>query len=155
MPTTCKITRNWKKAGYTIGKFYVDGKYWCNTMEDRDRDLHAGMTEGMILARKVYGETAIPRGQYVLELTRSPKFAGRAWGAKYNGLVPEIVGVKGFVGCRVHPLNTAADSLGCIGLGENTVKGKITNSTAWYYKFMDQVMLPAQRRGEVVILDIQ
>lgn len=154
MPTL-KITRNWKKPGYTIGKFYVDGKYWCNTLEDKDRDLHAGMSPSEITAKKVYGETAIPRGQYRVELTYSPKFASRSWGRKYNGLVPEIRNVKGFTGVRIHPLNTAADSLGCIGLGENTVKGMITSSTAWYCDFMNKVMLPAQKKGEIVILDIQ
>ena len=24
---------------YTIGKLYVDGQYWCDTLEDRVRDL--------------------------------------------------------------------------------------------------------------------
>lgn len=150
-----KVTRNWKKDTYTIGRFYVDEKYWCNTMEDRDRDLHCGMTEAQVKARKIYGITAIPRGQYTIEMTYSPKFASRAWGRKYNGLVPEIKNVKGFSGVRIHPLNTAEDSLGCIGLGENKVKGRIDNSTKWYYKLMDEVLMPAYRRGETVTLDIQ
>ena len=35
-----------------------------------------------------------------------------------------------------NPLNTAKDSLGCIGLGENKIKGQIINSTKYFHKLM-------------------
>lgn len=150
-----KLTRNWPKSGYTIGRLYVNGVYWCNTLEDTDRGLHAGMTDAQVRSKKVYGMTAIPRGQYHVELKYSAKFAGKEWGRKYNGLVPLLERVKGFDGIRIHPGSTAADSLGCVLVGENTKKGEITSSRKWYYKLMDEVMMPAYLKGEMVTIDIQ
>lgn len=28
-----------KRETYTIGKLYIDGKYFCDTIEDKDRGL--------------------------------------------------------------------------------------------------------------------
>ena len=33
------VDRKYKKSTYTIGNLYVDGKYFSNTLEDRDRGL--------------------------------------------------------------------------------------------------------------------
>ena len=46
-----KVERLWKKPGYTVGRLYVDGKFFCNTLEDTVRDLNR--------ERKVPGKTAI------------------------------------------------------------------------------------------------
>lgn len=113
------------------------------------------MTEAQIRARKVYGLTAIPRGQYAITLTYSPKFATRAWAKKYGGLVPLVHGVKGFDGIRIHPGNKPEDTLGCILPGENKIKGQVVNSTAWYYRLMDEVFMPAYREGRTITIDIQ
>ena len=58
---------------YCIGKLYIDGVYFCDTIEDTDRGLDDKMTEEEILKRKVKGETAIPTGIYHVYLTYSPK----------------------------------------------------------------------------------
>ena len=105
--------------------------------------------------RKVYGETAIPTGIYNLKLSYSNKFANRAWGKKYKGQVPELLDVKGFVGIRIHPLNTTEDSLGCIGVGKNSVVGMITNSTEYYYKLMNNYIIPAIKRNEKITIEIK
>ena len=149
-----RIERRWKKDKYTVGRWYVDGELWFNSLEDRDRDLHSGMSVATILTRKVYGETAIPRGTYEVALTYSPKFARRAWAKKYGGLVPEVLAVKGFSGVRIHPGNTAADTLGCILPGRNTKVGKVMESTACYERLMDEVFMPAHQAGQTVTLDI-
>lgn len=151
---TLRVNRRWKLSTYTISEFYVDGKRWCETLEDRDRDLFNAMPVAEISRKKVYGETAIPRGQYVVELSYSPKFASKEWGKKYKGLVPEVKNVKGFSGVRMHPGSTAKDTLGCVLLGENKVKGGIINSKKWYYKLMDEVLVPAYEKGERVVLEI-
>lgn len=31
-----KLERLYLKPDYTIGKLYIDGKYFCDTLEDRD-----------------------------------------------------------------------------------------------------------------------
>jgi hypothetical protein len=148
------IDRKWKKDTYTIGILYIDGVRFSETLEDNDRGLRDDMNESTIKAIKVYGKTAIPTGTYNIIMSESPKFADRVWGKKYNGKVLEIQNVKGFSGVRIHPLNTAADSLGCIGVGKNTQKGMITQSTNYYYKLLDNYIIPALTRGEQVKLTI-
>lgn len=148
------IDRKWKKDTYTIGILYIDGVRFSETLEDKDRGLRDDMNESTIKTIKVYGKTAIPTGTYNIIMSKSTKFADRVWGKKYNGKVLEIQNVKGFSGVRIHPLNTAADSLGCIGVGKNTQKGMITQSTNYYYKLLDTYIIPALTRGEQVKLTI-
>lgn len=147
-----KLDRRYKKDTYTIGIFYVNGYRFSETVEDRDRGLNSSMPESEILKIKVYGKTAIPTGTYRVILSVSQKFKGRAWAKKYGGLVPEIVGVRGFAGVRIHPLNTAEDSLGCIGVGENKIKGGVINSTKYFYELMDKYLVPAWSRNEEITL---
>lgn len=122
-----RVERAWKKPSYTIGKFFVDGKRFCESLEDRDRGLTSSMTEADVKKRKVYGETAIPTGRYRVKLTYSNKF---------KRILPEVLGVKGFEGIRIHSGNTAKDSLGCLLLGENKAAGKVLNSRATMQKLM-------------------
>lgn len=149
------IERKWKKDTYTIGVMYIDGVRFSETMEDKDRGLKSMMSEAEIKSKKVYGKTAIPTGTYLIKMLYSPKFATRPWGKKYEGNVPQIMDVKGFSGVRIHPLNTAEDSLGCIGVGRNLEKGKILKSTEYYYKLLDNYILPALKRREIVKLFIK
>lgn len=113
------VKRVAKKDTYTIGKLYIDGVYFCDTLEDKDRGLKQSDDLAYITKHKVYGETAIPTGTYNVSLTYSTKF---------KKILPLIENVKGFSGIRIHSGNTAQDSLGCILVGKNTVVGKVTNS---------------------------
>lgn len=150
-----KVDRDWKKPEYTIGKWFVNGIRLHESMEDADRGLNSSMSVEEILKKKIYGKTAIPTGVYKVILSVSQKFKTRAWAKKYGGLVPEIVNVKGFSGVRIHPMNTAEDSLGCIGIGENKAKGKIINSTKCYYELMDKYLMPAWSRKEEITITIK
>lgn len=150
-----KTDRAWKKEAYTIGRFFVNGIRFYESLEDKDRGLNSGMSESEIASKKVYGKTAIPTGTYRVILSVSQKFKTRAWAKKYGGLVPEIVGVKGFSGVRIHPLNTAEESLGCLGIGENKVAGKIINSQKRYYELMDKYLIPAWSRKEEITITIK
>lgn len=115
------------KDTYTIGKLYIDGVYFCDTVEDKDRGLDDSMEESTIKSRKVYGETAIPLGTYKVEITYSPKF-------KKN--LPLLYNVKGFEGIRIHSGNTAKDSLGCIIVGKNKKVGMVLDSRSTMTKLM-------------------
>ena len=148
------LVRKWKKDTYTIGILYINGARFSETIEDKDRGLESSMSEAEIKLKKVYAKTAIPKGTYKIKMTYSPKFSNRPWGKKYNGKVIQIMDVKGFSGVRIHPLNTAEDSLGCIGVGRNLQKGMILQSTEYYYKLLDNYILPALNRGEAVELII-
>lgn len=120
-----KLVRKYRKETYTIGKLYVDGVYFCDTIEDKDRGLDDAMGLAEIMIKKRYGETAIPYGTYKVEITYSPK---------YKRLMPEIKNVKGFSGIRIHSGNTAKDTLGCLIIGRNTQVGMVTESRKTYNK---------------------
>ncbi|MBR5414165.1 MAG: hypothetical protein IK114_14235 [Fibrobacter sp.] len=149
------IERKWPKVEYTIGAFSVNGERLCESLEDTDRGLVSSMPTGVINTVKVYGKTAIPKGRYRVVLSVSPKFNGRTWGRKYRGLVPEVLGVKGFSGVRIHPGNKASDTLGCPLVGRNKKVGELVESTACYYALMDKYLIPAHERGEEIWLTIQ
>lgn len=149
-----KTERAWPKASYTVGRFYIGNIRFHESLEDRDRGLTSDMSLTEIQSKKVYGQTAIPKGTYKVILSVSERFKKRPWAAKYGGLVPEIVGVKGFSGVRIHPFNTAEESDGCIGIGENKVKGKIINSVKCYDEFMSKYMFPAWTRKEEITIEI-
>lgn len=130
------VKRIAKKDTYTIGKLYVDGKYICDTIEDKDRGLTSDMPLSDIQKRKVYGETAIPTGRYNVEMNMtSAKFGKQPF---YNevckGKLPRIVGIKGYEGVLIHCGNSAKDSLGCILVGENKVVGQVINSKIAFRK---------------------
>lgn len=151
-----KLERRYKGATYTIGTLYVDGVRFCDTLEDKDRGLDASMSEANIKHYKVYGKTAIPTGTYKVSMSEvSPKFKSRSWAKKYGGIVPRLIGVKGFSGVLIHPGNTEADTLGCILVGENKVVGQVINSQQTWFRMMDNYLIPARQRGETIYLTIQ
>ena len=149
------LERKWKKDTYTIGKFFINGTFFSNTLEDKDRGLTSSMTLEEINKKKIYGQTAIPSGTYEVKLTYSNRFHSRVWGKKYNGKVPELLNVKGFGGVRIHPGNKAADTLGCILVGKNSAVSMVTNSQAYYFKLLDNYIVPAINKGEKILLTIK
>lgn len=113
-----ELKRLYFKDTYTIGKLYVDGDYLCDTLEDKHRP------DG----EKVYGETCIPEGVYRVILNYSNRF---------KRIMPLLLNVLNFIGIRIHCGNTDADTLGCILVGENKIKGKLINSRAAFNNLMN------------------
>jgi len=148
------VDRKYKKNNYTIGIMYIDGKYFSETLEDCDRGLTSTMSTTELKFRKVYGKTAIPTGTYDIRLTYSPKFKDTEWGKTYGGKVIQIMNVREFSGVRIHPGNTADDTSGCVLCGRNLEKGKVIQSKEYYYKLMDNYIIPALRKGEDVKITI-
>lgn len=149
------LRRIFKGPRYTIGNLFINGVYECDTLEDQDRGLTSQMSLEEIKAKKVYGVTAIPTGTYSINMTTvSPKFKDRAWAKPYKGILPRLENVKGYEGVLIHVGNKAEDTLGCILVGENKIKGQIINSTATFYELMT-VLLKAQSAGEVIELTIE
>lgn len=132
------VKRIAKKETYTIGKMYIDGKYFCDTLEDKDRGLSQSMTEEEIRKRKVYGLTAIPTGAYKVIVNYSERF---------GKLMPLLLDVKGYAGVRIHSGNTPSDTLGCILVGRNTAKGMVTESRKTFLRLMETL----KRDNEVVL----
>lgn len=140
---------------YTIGDLIVNGKKFCDVLEDTDRGLTNTMTNSEIAKKKQYGKTAIPKGTYKVEMgVVSPKFRSRQWAIRWGGKLPRVLNVPGFVGVLIHPLNTAEETLGCIGVGENKVKGKIINSVETFNRLMP-LLIEAYYRGESITLTVE
>lgn len=150
-----KVERRWKKATYTIGRFYIDGVYYCNTLEDRDRGLKQTDSLTYIKARKVAGETAIPTGTYIVSMnTTSPKYAGVPFYWNFcKGKMPRLLAVPGFDGILIHPGTDALDTRGCILVGKNTKVGKLTQSKETW-KQVCKLMIEAAERGEQITIEI-
>jgi hypothetical protein len=108
-----------RKKDYTIGKFYINGTYECDVLEDTDRGLKQDMTLEEIKKKKIKNETAIPTGRYQIVWTYSNKF---------KKTMPLLLNVPGYEGIRIHSGNTQADTSGCLLLGENKIVGKVINS---------------------------
>ena len=122
------ITRN----NYTLGKLYVDGVYFCDTLEDRDRGLTQNMSVEQIKSIKVPGETAIPKGTYKVTLdVVSPKFSKYPFYMQTcEGKLPRLIDVKGYEGVLIHVADgPKKDSLvqGCIGIGNLSAEEYLMN----------------------------
>ena len=122
------ITRN----NYTLGKLYVDGVYFCDTLEDRDRGLTQNMSVEQIKSIKVPGETSIPKGTYKVTLdVVSPKFSKYPFYMQTcEGKLPRLIDVKGYEGVLIHVADgPKRDSLvqGCIGIGNLSAEEYLIN----------------------------
>lgn len=151
-----KVERRWPKPTYTIGRLYIDGIYYCNTLEDRDRGLKQSDPLLYIQKRKIAGETAIPKGTYGVAMNvTSPKYAGVAWYWQFcRGKMPRLLNVPGFDGILIHPGNTALDTLGCILVGKNTKVGRLTESKETF-KALYKLMEKAAKKGEEITIEIE
>ena len=134
-----KIIRDTFSDESTIGKLYIDGEYFCETLEDKDRKLERYLEPyvekddlATLSSVKVYGKTCIPRGRYRLDISMSNRF---------NKLLPILSRNKpfGFEGIRIHAGNTAADTDGCILLGRTRRRDFIENSRDAFNELMNRL----------------
>ena len=88
----------------TTGQLYIDGAYFCFTLEDKVREVPNVPVQKWKIAK----ETAIPSGLYEVILENSPKFGPET---------PTILDVPGFSNIRMHAGNTQFDTDGCIIVG--------------------------------------
>ena len=118
-----------KRDTYTIGKLFIDGVYFCDTLEDRDRGLKQSLPASVNRAKKVAGATAIPTGKYQVTLKmQSPKFKKKKQYEFCDGYLPRLINVPAFDGVLIHIGNTANQTEGCILVGRNTKVGKVLES---------------------------
>lgn len=128
------VDRQWKKDSYTIGRMSIDGMPFCNTLEDKVRDLKK--------ESKVFGRTAIPTGTYRVTMTYSPKF---------KRVMPLINAVPQFEAIRIHPGNKAEDTEGCILVGKNTIVGGLTNSRVYSDELNKRIQDAIDKKEDVFI----
>ena len=135
-----ELKRIARRDTYTIGRLYIDGEYFCDTCEDRDRGLRQDLPVSVNQARKVRGQTAIPTGRYRVTLgVKSPKYSKKKQYAACNGYVPRLINVPAFDGILIHIGNTAADSEGCILVGRNKKVGMVLESTNTFWQLYSRL----------------
>jgi hypothetical protein len=120
------VKRIFKGDRYTIGKLYIDGVYFCDTIEDVVRELPAtcpNTPRGIACAckEKVYAQTAIPAGTYRVTMEYSLRF---------KRSLPYLRDVPHFIGILIHSGNDQGHSSGCLIVGKNKVVGKVLESKA-------------------------
>lgn len=152
------VRRIAKREKYTIGKLYINGVYFCDTIEDKDRGLKQSMSVAEIVRRKVYGETAIPSGTYRIDMSSpSPKYQQKArTDAYYKPFcdhMPRFQDIKGYSGVLIHPGTDESSTLGCLIVGENKVVGKVINSRTVFKRLFNE-LFAAYTRGEEILLTI-
>ena len=151
-----KLKRIAKKNGYTIGKLSINGKYFCDTLEDSDRGLDSSMSLDVLKHKKLAHITAIPTGRYQVTMNViSPRLSKSKFYKQYGGgRVPRLLNVPAFEGILIHCGNTAKDTDGCILVGKNTQVGMVLESKNTYSKLYPLLEAPS-KRGEKIFITIK
>lgn len=149
------IDRKWKKQNYTISNLTIDGEWFCNVLEDTDRNLDDSMGIEEIKNLKKTSITAIPRGTYEISLDiTSPKYSKIPFYKELcNGKLPRLLNVKGFDGILIHSGNTDKDTFGCLLVGQNKVKGQVVNSRETFKKLY-KLLKDRKMKGEKITIKI-
>lgn len=137
------LIRKYKKEDYCIGELYVNGAFFCNTLEDKVRDINKNGTFDCG-EFKISGHTAIPYGEYEVIVNYSPKFKRE---------LPRLLNVPHFEGILIHRGNTHKDSSGCILIGENAKKGMVLNSTKYECELL-KILKEVQIKKEKITIKI-
>lgn len=132
-----KLMRESYTSEATCGRMFIDGKYFCDTLEDAVRNLN--------VEAKIPGKTAIPAGSYRVIVNRSRRFKRE---------LPLLLDVPYFTGIRIHRGNTVTDTSGCILVGEKKGQGMVVNSTP-YETHLTDLCKAALVRGEKILLVIK
>lgn len=120
----------------TIGDLLVNGKFFCYTLEDKDRGLTSSMSADEIRDKKVYGQTAIPRGIYSVV----PRVTSLRGVGEIDGKLPMIENIKGFSGVFIHPGNTPEHTKGCPIVGSTKSKDFVGNSKSTFKILFEQIL---------------
>lgn len=148
-----QLRRIAKKNGYTIGKLSIDGKYFCDTLEDADRGLTSSMSNDVLKYKKLAHITAIPTGRYQITMdVVSPRLSKSNFYKQYGGgRVPRLLNVPAFEGILIHCGNTAKDTDGCILVGKNTKVGMVLDSKITYSNLYPLLEAAAKRKDRIFI----
>lgn len=140
-----RLERKFLNKTSTEGNLYVDGKWFCHTIEDRVRAGKGAWSKH----KKVYAQTAIPYGEYEVKVT---------WSNRFKRPLPLVINVPDFEGIRIHNGSSELSSAGCIIIsyknddGPDGNKNRIVNDT----KAMNDLtkLLEETQKNEKIILKI-
>lgn len=146
------LVRTDRQPNYTAGSLFVNGEFFCYTLEDKDRGLTSDMSLEDIQSKKIYGKTAIPKGVYPIDMnTVSTKFKDRLWAKPYDGKLPRLLDVPGYEGILIHVGNTVEDTSGCILVGTEYFNEVLKNSATAFTSLMSVLT----NTKEPIIITIQ
>jgi hypothetical protein len=138
------LKRTVKADRYTIGKLYIDGVYFCDTLEDTDRGLFQYTPLKEIVQIKQKDITAIPAGTYKITLdVVSPKYSQEKYKKQYEfcgGRVPRLLNVPGYDGILIHIGNKHKDTDGCLLVGKHNGFDQIVNSTDAFNELYEKLL---------------
>lgn len=115
---------------YTLGDLYIDGEYFCKSLEDEEREV------------KIPHETCIPMGTYKVIVDMSIRF---------KQLMPLLLNVPNFTGVRIHSGNTHEDTDGCILVGKPLRSDFITESRKTFVDLMKKINQARINKEEITI----
>lgn len=138
-----QLVREFFTPTETLGRLYIDGKFFCFTLEDKDRGLRSSHALTDIINRKVKGQTAIPTGKYKVSVTMSNRF---------KRPMPLIHDVPGFEGVRLHGGNTHHNTEGCPLVARqrnvNKVHPTIKGIMNWVFGSTEKELTALLAKGE-------
>lgn len=106
-----------------VGELYVDGSSYCDTIENKDKQ--------------------IATGYYPIRMTYSPHF---------EEVLPLLDNVVGRTGIRIHPGNTYRDSSGCILVGEwDEANTRLLSSRRTFNPLCESMRVVAEHREQIWI----
>ena len=133
-----EVRREPSGGGCTLGSLFVDGEFECFTLEDLVREV----PELAVEKWKVPGKTAIPSGTYRVIVSMS---------ARFQKLLPLLVDVPGFQGVRIHSGNVAADTEGCILVGNLRADAAVLDSRVAFQGLFPKIQAALDRDEQVHI----
>lgn len=134
------VERLQKDEDVTIGAITIDGDFACWSLEDPVREVPGQP----VSTWKIHGKTAIPAGRYKVIIDMS---------ARFKRLLPLLIDVPGYSGVRIHAGNTAADTEGCILVGNELLAKSLARSQLALAPLMTKLS-EAQNKGEPIWLEI-
>ena len=134
MKLILKRSENIGKA--CTGDLYIDGVFFCHTLEDEVRGIGI----------KVQDKTAIPEGVYKVIVNLSPKF---------GKMMPRLLEVPLFTGILIHSGNSVIDTCGCILVGDTIQSGeeRITGGSK-VFPILVQKLTKAQSAKDDISIEI-
>ena len=141
------VVRQKSNSNETLGAMFIDGKFFCYTLEDEFRTV------------KVSEETRIPAGSYNITLRREGGMYAR-YSDRFNEDHPMIWvrDVPNFQYIYIHIGNTEVDTAGCILVGRHSSEqhGRFTisDSTSIYVELHKMIVDAVDTKQENVTLTI-
>lgn len=111
-----RLKRKALEPEYTIGDLFINGEFFCNTLEDTYRDLSK--------EKKIPGKTAIPYGKYEVILNYSPRFKKE---------LPRLLNVPHFDGILIHCLTPDMEIL--TDRGWQNMDSFVANPSQYCYSY--------------------